>query len=168
MVALGRENDIDMKKLIVIIVIVLITTACKQGQPLPDFNWIIGSWERIDDKPSKKTFEQWNATIDGKYIGYGHTIENGDTIFQENMVIKADINLKQTSKNPYVLEVSGVNENPTIFRIEEMNEHSFTAVNLENEFPTHITYKIKNDTLIAQVSNKEMSIDFKFVTPISH
>ncbi len=106
--------------------------------------------------------------MDGKYIGHGYTIKDGDTIFQENMVIRSYNNLKKTSDNPYVLEVTGVNESPTVFRIEEMNEHNFTAVNLENEFPTHITYEIRNDTLVAQVSNQEMSIDFKFVTRMTH
>lgn len=61
------------------------------------------------------------------------------------------------------LQVTGVNENPTLFIIEEMNEHSFTAVNLENEFPTHISYSFVNDTLKAQVFNKELSVDFKFL-----
>jgi hypothetical protein len=124
---------------------------------------MLGSWQRINDKSGNNTYEKWYATMDGKYIGYGHTVKNGDTIFQEHLSIKTDQIISKTRASTYILEVTGVNDEPTKFVIEKMDDYSFTAVNLKNEFPTHITYSMVNDTLAALVSNKEYAVDFKFL-----
>lgn len=49
-----------------------------------------------------------------------------------------------------------------------MASKSFTAVNFGNEFPTHIRYSLLNDTIIANVSNKSMSITYEFVKTVKN
>lgn len=152
-----------MKKIILVLFLIVISFSCKREKLQPNMNFLIGSWERIDDKPGKKTYEKWFLTMDGEYKGEGYTMQQTDTIFIENMVIKFDNTKSKSAKNSWIFEVTGVNEEPTIFKINDYSDDSFTAVNLTNEFPTHIRYEIKNDTLNASVSNNEFNVDFKFV-----
>jgi len=154
-----------------ILIIFLALVSCKtetsnEGEittEVPYFGWLVGDWQRINDEPGKKTFEHWLPTHAGQYLGHGFTLQGKDTIFEERLSIKSTSKSDSQDFNNWVLQVSGVNEQPTIFELEEYTDDSFTAVNMSNEFPTHITYSIANDTLKAQVSNEEFSIAFDFV-----
>ena len=152
-----------MKNLILILLLIFISSCNSNADKKLKYKWLAGKWQRLDDKPGNTTFEKWNITIDGKYIGHGYTLRDLDTVFKERLVIKPKSKLANNNNDPWVLQVTGVNESPTIFEIKESTDYSFTAVNLENEFPTHINYAIVNDSLKAQVYNDEMSIYFTFI-----
>jgi len=129
----------------------------------PKFSWLIGQWQRIDDEPGRKTFENWSLNDIGHYTGYGYTLQENDTVFEEQLAIKPENKTSKSADNSWILEVTGVNQSPTIFKVEQWDMDSFTAVNLDNEFPTHIKYAISKDTLNALVSNEEMNIEFTFI-----
>ena len=137
-------------KNILILSLLLICSCSTKTSTIP--NWIIGNWERINDKPNEKTYEFWTKN----HTGLGFTLKVKDTIFKENLEIIA-------LNDSLFLKVSGVNENPTFFKFTNQTKYSFTCENLKNEFPTKIKYFIMNDTLKAKVSNDEFSIDFEFV-----
>ncbi|WP_405378475.1 DUF6265 family protein [Nonlabens sp. Asnod3-A02] len=151
-------------KSILLIVVALLFLSCKnETGDTTNFSWLSGSWSRVEEAGENKTYEKWIPTINGNYNGHGFTLHKKDTVFEEFLSIKPLSKLSKGKESSWVLIVTGVNEEPTIFNIEDTTVNSFTAVNLENEFPTHIRYSYKNDTLKALVSNDSLHIDFKFI-----
>ncbi|PRP67754.1 DUF6265 family protein [Nonlabens agnitus] len=130
---------------------------------IPNFRWLIGDWQRINDEEGKITYEKWLPTHAGIYLGHGYTLAQNDTVFQERLALKPVGKSDRANFKNWALEVTGVNEEPTVFRLQDYTDSSFTVVNLKNEFPTHIKYYIQQDTLKAIVRNAEWSIDFAFV-----
>lgn len=122
-----------------------------QHQP----TWLVGNWERMNNKPLYKTYETWYLNSNNKLIGFGSTLKGKDTVFKENLSI--------ISKNDTLfLQVIGVNENPTLFKFTKQTDSSFVCENYMNEFPNKIFYFKSNDTLNAVVSNYDFKIEFFF------
>lgn len=151
-------------KSILLIVVALLFLSCKNGtRDTTNFSWLAGSWSRVEEAGDNKTYEKWMPTMSGNYNGHGFTLHKNDTVFEELLSIRSQNKLSKGKESLWILEVTGVNEEPTIFDIEDSTVNSFTAVNLKNEFPTHIKYSYRNDTLTALVSNDSLQIDFKFI-----
>ncbi len=125
--------------------------SCKNDSIVkPDF--LIGKWKRLNNKSNKKTYEIWRSN----FTGIGFTLQESDTIFKEILSV--------IEKNDSLfLQVVGVNEKPTLFKFTKQSPTSFTCENPDNEFPKKIQYQIASDTLRAEVSNDDFSIDFVFV-----
>ncbi|MEL6122241.1 MAG: DUF6265 family protein [Bacteroidota bacterium] len=118
--------------------------------------WIQGDWTGIVDDPGVTSREIWLPTGGDSIVGLGLQIEGGDTTFREDMVLHYRPTLQ--------LAVIGVNEGgPTIFEQDEVGDSSFTVINLENPFPTHIRYWRSGDTLCARVFKEETSLSFAFL-----
>lgn len=113
--------------------------------------FLIGEWRRLDDKPGNQTYEMWNTNL----VGMGYTITDAKRSFQETMAII-------TIKDTLYLEVSGVNEQPTLFKFTEQTDSSFVCENPQNEFPKKINYFLDNKQLKAIVSADDFRIDFVF------
>jgi len=129
----------------------------------PALDWIIGSWEREDEAEGKRTTENWTKKSDGVYVGDACTLLDVDTVFAETMVIhKLD--------STWVLEVSGPNEQPTIFRFSEYGNSGFISTCPENEFPKNIAYEKDGEKLKAYISDGITEIEFKFrrINHINH
>jgi len=121
-----------------------------------DFSWLLGSWQRINEEEGRQTFEHWKKQSKDEFIGIGCTLKGGDTIWQEAM------KLRKLDKN-WNLEVTGEGESePTIFKLTEINNDSFTCENPENEFPKLITYAKTGTGLKAVISGGGPNIEFKF------
>lgn len=119
-------------------------------------DWIIGNWVLTSEKGSMKTtYEKWYKVSNSEYKGHGYIIDHSVVEWEEHMkLFKAN--------DEWNFEVIGVNESPTNFKIISLNDTSFTASNLENDFPTHITYFKEGELLKAKVFNGEKEIDFEF------
>lgn len=113
--------------------------------------FLIGNWERLQEKEGKKTYEIWNSD----FTGLGITLKEKDTVFKEILSI---ISINDT----LTLKVEGVNPTPTLFKITNQTDSSFVAENPTHDFPTKIEYWLENQQLKAKVSNKEFGIDFVF------
>lgn len=122
----------------------------------PNYDYLLGKWQRLNDKEGKKTYEYWSKKSDKEYIGMGCTLEGLDTIFKE------DIRLVKVGEE-WNLEVTGVNEDPTNFLVTQQHETSFVSENEANEFPKKIDYWIDGDTLRARISAGEMAVSFAFL-----
>ena len=122
-------------------------TETKNNKP----NWLIGKWERVNEKPSKSTFDFWNKDL----TGIGFTLKESDTVFKEIMSI---ISIKDT----LFLKVEGVNEKPTLFKFTQQTDTSFVCENQKNEFPKKIHYFLDKQQLKCKISNEEFSVDFVF------
>ncbi len=123
--------------------------SCKKESKTPDF--LIGNWERINDESNKKNYEIWKKD----FSGLGFTLRDKDTVFKEKLNII-------TKKNNRYLKVTGVNQQPTYFKITTLTKNSLICENSQNEFPKKISYWLENEKLNAKVANDDFAIDFVF------
>ena len=143
------KNKIHL--LICVLISLFILNSCNEKAKLMKPQFLIGSWERVNDESGNLTFENWNSN----FTGIGYTLKDSDTIFKEELSI---IELNDT----LFLKVTGVNEEPTLFKFTNQTNISFTCENKLNEFPKEVSYRLENDSLKASVSNEEFSIEFVF------
>ncbi len=119
------------------------------------FDWLVGNWQRTNDAEGKETYEQWQSLSATQYQGLGFTLEAGDTVFKEDLL------LVQREGNWY-FEVRGVNEKATIFPLTQMDSISFQCENPENEFPKIIHYSREGAGLKAVISADDFELPFYF------
>lgn len=151
-----------MRQFFSVLFIIAILSSCgKNNKTEKDQNsdinadWLTGSWTRTNDAEGSQTYEVWKKVSDGVYEGKGWTMQNSDTVFQE------DLRIAKTD-SIWNLEVRGVNEKPTYFQITTSSEESFTAENEQNEFPKKIEYSIEDNKLKAVISDDENEVEFIF------
>ncbi|AZJ36629.1 DUF6265 family protein [Tenacibaculum singaporense] len=125
--------------------------SCQNTAEIKKPTWLIGKWKRTNNQPDKLTYEFWS----NDFSGIGFTLKEKDTVFKEVLHII-------TKNNSLFLQVTGVNEAPTLFVFTQQTDTSFTAENKLNEFPKVIQYWKENNQLKAKVANDEFSIDFVF------
>ncbi|TCP23943.1 hypothetical protein EV195_107109 [Tenacibaculum skagerrakense] len=112
---------------------------------------MIGKWKRINEDSTKTTYEIWNAN----FSGIGYTLQNKDTVFKEILNIIS-------SEGKQYFQVTGVNQEPTLFEITKLTKDMLVCENKKNEFPKEISYWLEKDNLKAKVANDDFSIDFVF------
>ncbi|MGB0896451.1 MAG: DUF6265 family protein [Flavobacteriaceae bacterium] len=143
-----------MKSTIYLFLTVIIF-ACAGTKELPEFDWLIGSWQRTNNTEGTKTYEYWYKKSNTEYIGLGCTLKRTDTVFKE------DIRLyKQDALWHY--EVVGVNATPTTFKMTSKSKNSFTCENKANDFPKTIRYSLNENALVAVISDDDNEIPFVF------
>ena len=116
-------------------------------------HWLIGHWERTNNKPGRQGYEQW----DSDFAGRGVTMNGHDTLFVEKLQI-----VNEGSQLYYVADVPE-NKNPVYFKFTFMDEHSFTCENMDHDFPKKIVYQVKENHLVVDVSGAGKSIEYLFV-----
>lgn len=131
--------------------ILILIYSCGANKEIKKPNFIIGNWERLNEKAGKKTYEIWNSD----FTGLGITLKEKDTVFKEILSIT-------TINDTLTLKVEGVNDIPTLFKITQQTDTSFLAENPIHDFPTRIKYWLEDKQLKAHVSNSEFGIDFVF------
>lgn len=120
-----------------------------------DFSWLIGAWQRSNEKEGQQTFEHWKKQSKDVFVGMGCTLKNSDTIWKEDIILR--------KTDHWRFEVRGQGEDePTVFKITEISEHSFTCQNPENEFPKVIHYEKSATGLKAVISGGGATIPFEF------
>lgn len=139
-----------MRAFICIICIILLS-ACTSKEKPQHIEWLQGKWIRLNDESGRKTFEHWD-----KSSGLGFTLLGKDTVFKEELEIL-------NRHDRLYLEVEGANSSTVLFKFTSQTDSSFVCENKDNEFPKKIRYLFYNDTLRANVSNDDLSIDFVFV-----
>jgi len=120
-----------------------------------EFDWLLGDWRRMNDRPGRSTFEHWTRISGSAYQGLGYTLRNGDTIFKEHLKLHGD-------KGTWIFEVSGVNDDPTLFLVTRKSRRSFACENEQNEFPKFIEYSLVGKTLKAKISGAGQEVLFSF------
>lgn len=120
-----------------------------------EFDWLLGNWKRDNDRPGRSTFEHWTKISKTEYHGLSYTLRNGDTIFKE------EIRLLKRDKQ-WIFEVSGVNEDPTLFLFIKQSKLSFTTENDKNEFPKFIEYSLVGKKLVAKIYGGGQEILFSY------
>lgn len=126
------------------------------NQDQENFDWLLGKWTRVNDKPGNATFENWSKKSSLEYIGLGCTLAEKDTVFKEHMRL-------YKNKSQWVFEVVGVNPKPTNFLVTNISTDSFVCENPENDFPKKIKYFKQGKSLIAHISAETQKIEFQFI-----
>jgi len=159
-----------MKKLLILLVGILIIS-CNQNKkenqkeditatPLiektENFDWLLGKWKRLNEEVGKETFENWEKIKETEYSGIGFTMQNGDTIKQENILL-----IKSNEKWNLTVKVPEESDSVTFVGVSH-NDNEFTCENKELDFPNEIKYWKNGNRLNAMVSGGEMKIPFEF------
>ena len=157
-----------MKQLILLL-LVLSFVACKSEtkeevkdtqeakEQTADFNWLVGEWKRIGEKEGKQTYEYWKNVDQNAYKGLGCTIQNGDTIWREDIMLSSS----GTSWNFAVTTIG--DSVATVFKLTEIKKGGFVCENEMNEFPKKIEYARAAENLNALISGGGPNIAFNFV-----
>lgn len=150
----------------ILILLALISVSCSQNNRRDhsqgedqgvayNFDWLIGSWIRSNDEEGIITHEHWLKNSDTEYTGLGCSLQDSDTIFKENLRLIL-------TEGDWNLEVTGVNENPTLFLLINRTVNSFVCENEYNEFPKNIEYSLDDSILLAKISDGDTEILFSF------
>lgn len=119
---------------------------------IDEFRVIEGTWKSSDDSG---TFEHWRFdSVENRLVGTSIYIANSDTQILEEMYIFSENDMFW-----FAAEVPE-NEDLTFFTLTRNNEEGWVFQNLDHDFPTHIKYNVKQETLSASVWNAERVIDF--------
>lgn len=162
------KKQLEICQLLFIITMFMVLYSCNNPAPTStentkkgalvnhDFDWLIGKWKRMNEEKNKITFEQWQKKSESELIGFGYTMQNKDTIWQEN------IKLIKTG-NKWSYDVTGKGEiNPTKFGVTVIEKRKLVCENSANEFPKKIEYSMLGDTLHATISGNDMEVVFNF------
>lgn len=150
-----------------ILIAVALLASCKKNNPVSNpkqvenesvnLDWLIGNWQRTNDKENKETFEDWEKLSSTEYRGHGYTMVEQDTVWQEN------IELVKMKDGNWTYNVFQKNDpTSTDFKLTAISGNSFTAENPENEFPKTIKYHKSENGLIAIISDGETEVEFEF------
>jgi hypothetical protein len=147
---------------VLIILSLCLIFSCNKKQNLSNFenvtnfDWLLNQWQRSNDKAGQATFENWDKTNDSLYIGMSYTLQGADTVFKENVQL-----VRTGNQWSYNVLLSDADEGVS-FVITQMSDASFICENMFNEFPKKFLYQMKGDSLFANVSGGEHSIDYWF------
>ena len=121
-----------------------------------NFDWLLGSWKRLNEEEGKETFENWEKINDIEYVGVGFTMQKGDTISQEK------IKLIKVNQNWDLVVSLGATSDSVRFKGFSHAKHEFSCENIDNDFPNIIKYWKNGDHIHAMISGGEMKITFEF------
>ena len=149
-----------MKKLVILLVFAFCSCLPKgeknKQRIETNFDYLIGSWIRTNEKPDRNTFENWKKISPTEYQGSGFTIKDKDTIWQEDVILsktRTDWNFAVADKKE---------KNQVVFNLTKISNDEFTCENQENEFPKIIRYKKDGELLKAEIEGGDMKIPFEF------
>src|SRR5688500_15203981 len=120
-------------------------------EKLKSLNWFIGSWE---NKSSEGTMtESWSVLNDSVYLGTSSYVEGGVTLFSE------EIRLEQRGTDifyiPTIKDSSGIQmQDPTRFKLTMSEGQKAKFENPKHDFPQIISYELKGDSMLAEISGK--------------
>ncbi|MCA0133917.1 hypothetical protein [Winogradskyella alexanderae] len=125
-------------------------------EQIENFDWLLGKWKRLNEEEGKATFENWEKINETEYSGIGFTMQNGDTIKQENIRL-----IKVSNKWDIIVKVPEEIESVTFNGLGH-SENEFICENKEIDFPNRIKYWKNGNKLNASVSSPDIEIQFEF------
>ena len=143
------------KQLVLVTLMASVLTSCSRIKP--DFDWLMGSWERSNGKPNTQTIETWDKINDTNYVGISLVLIGQDTNYREDCIIS-----KEGNDYYYIADVPE-NIRPTKFKIIEFSKQGFKAINYKHDFPQEIIYKLKGNDLTASISGEDKTIIYEFI-----
>ena len=128
----------------------------KNVQQENNFDWLLGTWTRLNDQENKTTFERWTRKSEQEYAGFSYTMLAKDTVWQENVRL-----IKENEG--WSLNILGEGETEaTKFKLTRIENEKFVSENPNNEFPKKIEYSKKGENLQAIILGGDMKVTFDF------
>ena len=117
-------------------------------EKLKSLNWFIGKWE--NKSPEGIMTESWTMLNDSVYVGTSSYVEGEDTLFSEQ------IRLEQRGADIfYIPVIEDQNEGkPTQFKLTLTGSQMAKFENPEHDFPQMVTYELKGDSMLAEISGQ--------------
>ena len=125
-------------------------------QPTKNFDWLLGNWKRTNEEKGKETFENWKKTNDTEYNGIGFTLQNSDTLSQEQM------KLIQTNGKWNLLVKTPDEKDFIKFDMAELADDKFECKNDTLDFPKLIKYWKNGNKMNAIVTGDSLKLSFEF------
>lgn len=155
-----------LKSLIISLVFCLLALIPLPASPqntsdIEKLSWLLGKWQRTNVPPGTTAFEVWSVNSAGVMEGKGYSLRGTDTTFVEKLRIEA-----RDGDLYYVADVKE-NAQPVYFKFTQMESNAFVSENPKHDFPTMISYELKDGILTAIISdggNKRMGFVFKKVS----
>ncbi len=143
-----------MKKLIVALLLLGFISCGSEKEQETDtdlkkqFGWLTGTWEMQDS--TRLIRETWESPRDHHMEAHTSIVNDSATVPIENLRLFHD-------GKDFIYEVrlfSHQEQEPVPFVINLRDSHSFQAINMANDFPKRITYRlIQPDSLYAFIDN---------------
>lgn len=152
-----RTANLLNRNLFYLISIGIILNACfDSGDNTFNPLWLQGHW--IQEGDGNTTHEMWD-TKSSEWHGHGFIIHQSDTVWEEKMKI-------HWFDSVWTLTiVTPGNDDSVNFQIQEWNDSSFVATNVEHDFPQKIVYYTVGNKLKATVSGNDREIKYDFLKP---
>jgi hypothetical protein len=112
-----------------------------------DFSWLAGHWVQSSADGTTINEEMWLAPAGGMMLGVNRTIEDGQAVFFEFLMIR------EVNGRIAYLAMPGGQSPPTVFPLVETSA-VVTAIfeNPEHDFPRRIVYQREGDQLTATLT----------------
>lgn len=128
----------------------------KTSEKAETLDWLLGKWQRINEEKGKTTFENWEKVSTSEYNGVGFSIQNNDTISQEQMKIvevggKWNLLVKTREEKQFVR-----------FDMSEIEVDKFAFKNDTLDFPKLIKYWKNGDNINALVLGDSLELSYEF------
>ncbi len=124
---------------------------------MKQLHWLVGEWQRTNEKPERTTIELWELQDNGNLKGVGLTTEGDELVFKEELTLQLE-----GEKIQYIADVPD-NLQLTAFLLTESSDDKMVFENPEHDFPKKISYeRLTDDTMKAVVSGNEKEIVFEF------
>ena len=161
-----------MKNVILIGIILLLVSACRNEQSLltsenesfgkiKKLEWLEGSWTNITEE--SQSYERWTRKNDSTLTSFSYTMVEKDTVFVEEVALQERFNdVYLTVKVPDQNDAEAVT-----FKLIPAEKGVFTFENKAHDFPTRITYtNPQKDSIHAwiegTVKGEPRKVDFWF------
>lgn len=127
------------------------------SKPEANFDYLLGTWERTNGEPGTKTIESWTKISDEIYSAISVVVMDSDTVYKET------VRLEKLGDTYFYRAEVPQNLNPTNFRVVDIGQHGFSAINPNNDFPKRIKYRGKSTTfLYATISGNGKKVLYVF------
>ena len=123
--------------------------------------FLTGCWERVDDKPGRKTLEQWSSPAGGTLFGVGRTFSGDKLVSWEFMRIE-----QSGTSAKFLAQLPGATS-ATAFELKTATPTELTFENLKNDFPHRVIYRtLGKPSLAARIegsdADEKKGVDFSF------
>ncbi len=119
------------------------------------FDCFLGNWKV--DFGEETYYETWSKDSNGNYLGEAFMFSAGDTTNYETFQL-----VKTNSE--WNLSVNFEELESVDFKVSEISECAFKAVNPKNDFPQLISYSFAENHMSAYITNGEVdTVHFKFI-----
>lgn len=113
--------------------------------PMDELTWLLGKWMQPEGE-GKVSYEQWQRTVDGNYLGMACTLVGEDTVWQE------EVHLFRESGEVFYKVHQDKNPGPVSFKLVRSENGQATFENPQHDYPTQIFYQRTSDsTLFARI-----------------